>query len=96
MDQISGSRPLANLKKSLETTQQFDPARDEGVIRIFELSQKAVDLWDSSNNTLKRELLETLSLNHAVSDVSLCIIKRKSFDIVAERPKSKENRGDRT
>ena len=85
---------LADLKKSFETTQQFDPARGEGAIRIFELSQKAADLWGGSNNTLKRELLETLSLNRTVSDVSLCITKRKPFDILAERPKIEESRGD--
>jgi hypothetical protein len=58
------------------------------------LSQKASDLWGGSNTTLKRELLETLSLSRAVSDVSLCITKRKPFDILAERPKTSESRGD--
>ena len=87
---------LADLKKSLEIAQQFDPARGEGAIHIFELSQRASDLWGGSNNTLKRDLLETLSLNRTVSDVSLCITKRKPFDILAERPKIEESRGDRT
>jgi hypothetical protein len=42
---------LADLKKSLETAQQFDPARGEGAIHNFDLSQKAADLWGGSNNT---------------------------------------------
>jgi hypothetical protein len=66
-----------------------------GLTRIFDLSQKAADLWDGSNNTLKRELLEALSSNRTVSDVNLCITKRKPFDILTERPKSSESRGDR-
>ena len=87
---------LADLKKSFETARQFDPARGEDAIRIFELSQRAADLCGGSNNTLKRKLLETLSLNRTVSDVSLCVTKKKPFDILAERPKIEESRGERT
>jgi len=39
------------------------------------------------------ELLKTLSLNRT-SDVSLCITKRKPFDILTEQPKIEENRGN--
>jgi len=87
---------LADLKKLLETEQQFEPAKGEGAIQIFDFSQKAADLWEGSNNVLKCELLETLSLNRTVSDVSLCLIKRKPFDILAERPRIGISRGDRT
>jgi len=37
--------------------------------------------------------LKTLSLNH-ISDVSLCITKRKPFGILAERHKVEVNRGN--
>ena len=84
---------LTDLDQSIETVQKFDPARGEGVVQIFDFSQKAANLWESSNITLKRDLLETLSLNRAVSDVSLCITKRKPFDMLAEQPKFEKSRG---
>ena len=64
-------------------------------VLIFPHNQRAADLCGCSNNTLKRELLEILCLNRTVSDVSLCVTKKKPFDILAERPKIEENRRDR-
>ena len=69
----------------MKTAEQFDLARGEGAICIFDLSQKAANMWGCSNSTLKRELLEALSLNRSLSDVSLCVTKRKPFDILAEQ-----------
>ena len=86
---------VIELNNSIEAAQQYDPARGEGAIQIFDFSQKAADLWRSSNNAIKRDLLESLSLNRAVSDVSLFITKRKPFDILAERPIFEKSRGDR-
>ena len=87
---------LMDLIKSMETAEQFDPARGEGAICIFDLSQKAADMWGCSNSTLKRELLEALSLNRSLSDASLCITKRKPFDILAEQTILNKSRGDWT
>ena len=97
---------LSGIRRDSETITDYCADRAAGMIadalarkpdiRIFELSQKAADLWGGSNNTLKRELLETLSLNRNVSNVSLCITKRKPFDILAARPKIEKNRGERT
>ena len=84
---VSLKTKLAELDQSIETVQKFDPARGEGAVQIFDFSQKAVNLWEGSNTTLKRDLLETLSLNRVVSDVSLCLTKRKPFDMLAEQPK---------
>ena len=87
---------LSDLKKSVEATEQFDPTKGEGAICIFDLSQKAADIWGCSNSTQKRQLLEALSLNRSVSDVSLCVTKRKPFDILAEQTIFNKSRGDWT
>ncbi|MBM4103116.1 MAG: recombinase family protein [Planctomycetes bacterium] len=87
---------LATLTQSTENSRNFDLSKGNNAIQLFDFSQKAADLWRSSNNALKRDLLESLSLNRAVSDVSLCITKRKPFDILAKRPKFEKSRGDRT
>jgi hypothetical protein len=42
----------------------------------------------------RREILECVSLNRALSDVSLDLARRKPFDYLAERPFSKDGRGD--
>ena len=85
---------LATLTQSTENSRNFDPSKGDNAVQIFDFSQKAADLWRGSNNTLKRDLLESLSLNRAVSDISLCITKRKPFDILAERPKIEKSRGE--
>ena len=87
---------LEELSKSIESTQKFDPARNERVIEVFDFSQKAANLWEGSNIALKRDLLETLSSNRTVSDVSLCITKRKPFDALQKTANVKKSRADRT
>ena len=42
----------------------------------------------------KRTILECVSLNRTVSDVSLVLTKRKPFDFFAERPLFETTRGD--
>ena len=86
---------LATLAQSTENSRNFDPSKGDGAMQIFNFSQKATDLWHGSNNTLKRDLLESLSLNRTVSDVSLCITKRKPFDVLAEWPTFEKSRGER-
>ena len=61
---------------------------------IFDWSQQAADRWRDSNNGEKREILETVGLNRTLSDVSLCLVKRKPFDVLAERAFLKVGRGD--
>ena len=46
--------------------------------------QNAADLWRRSKIPQRREILCAVSLNRDVSDVSLCLTKRKPFDIAAE------------
>ena len=58
-------------------------------------SKKLVELWKRSNGDDKRELLECVSLNRTVSDVSLFLEKRKPFGYLAERPFFKDGRGGR-
>ncbi len=41
-------------------------------------------------------ILEALSLNRSLSNVSLCITKRKPFDVLAEQTILNKSRGDWT
>lgn len=86
---------LEEVERQLDEVDKFDPARGEAALATFEFSQNLVELWRGSNSAQKRELLEVVSLNRKVSDVSLVLIKRKPFDFLAERPFLKKSRGDR-
>ena len=81
--------------ESGEAASVFDPAQGQRVLETFDFSQRAAEEWRGSNNSRRREIIEAVSLNRAVSDVSLCVTKRKPFDILAERPSVTCGRGDR-
>ena len=83
----------AEVRESGEAAGTFDPAQGQHVLETFDFSQKAAEEWRGSNNARRREIIEAVSLNRAVSDVSLCVQKRKPFDILAERPSFVDGRG---
>ena len=65
-------------------------------VRLFDWSQRAADLWVGSNNTTRREILDSICLNRTVSNTSLVTEKRKPFDVFAEGLDSENSRGDKT
>ena len=80
----------------LERLGDCDPARGATALAVFGFSQRAADLWRGSNNAVRREILDSVYLNRALSDVTLVTTKRKPFDVLAERPFFKKSRGDST
>ena len=83
------------IERQADEAGQDDPQLAERALGLFDFSQNLVELWRGSNSAQKRELLEVVSLNRKVSDVSLVLIKRKPFDFLAERPFLKNSRGDK-
>ena len=71
-----------------------DPEQVDRVLRAFDFSQKAAEECRGSNNSRRREIIEARSLNRDASDATLCVQKRKPFDILAERPSLIDGRGD--
>ncbi|HRS70821.1 MAG TPA: hypothetical protein P5175_03120, partial [Anaerohalosphaeraceae bacterium] len=70
--------------------------RIKRILGIFEFSQNIEKYWRGSNSAEKRKLLEIVSLNRHLSDVSLCVEKRKPFDFLAKRLVLEKSRGDWT
>ncbi|HRS72705.1 MAG TPA: hypothetical protein P5175_12765, partial [Anaerohalosphaeraceae bacterium] len=68
--------------------------RIKRILGIFEFSQNIENYWRGSNSAEKRKLLEIVSLNRHLSDVSLCVEKRKPFEILSKTAKSEKSRGD--
>jgi hypothetical protein len=71
------------------------PTHGQMAVAVFDWAQRVADTWRGSNNALRREILDSVCLNRALSDVSLVTTKRKPFDVFAERLNSTDSRGDR-
>jgi hypothetical protein len=87
---------MGRVEESLAGANGYDPDAPERALALFDFSQNLVDLWRGSRSEVQREILECVTLNRTVSDVSLSMTKRKPFDFLAERPSFDFGRGDRT
>ncbi len=85
----------ADVEQQLCELPRQDLNQAENVLKAFNLSQNMVETWRRSNSLARRELLDCISLNRSLSDVSLYIVRRKPFDIFAERPFLENSRGER-
>lgn len=101
VDEVTFSAKTNELKaeaaktgESLDVVGDATPARGETALVLFDWSQQAADLWHGSNNSIRREILDSVCLNRTLSDVSLVTTKRKPFDVFAERPNLENSRGD--
>ena len=87
---------LAQVEQSLGEGPSLDPADVRATLAVFQVSQEIPQTWRGSKMLEKRRILETLSLNRILGDVSRVTEKRKPFDEVAERPEIQLNRGNQT
>jgi hypothetical protein len=70
------------------------PTRGETALALFDWTQRAADIWCGSNSAVRRQILDCVCLNRTLGDVSLCLVKRKPFDVLAEGPQIKNGRGN--
>jgi hypothetical protein len=87
-------RELDSVKVELDNEFEVNADFVELSEKMFDLTQNAAETWLGSNCTVRRELLEILSLNRELSDSSLLITWIKPFDALAEQPQTEDNRGD--
>ena len=85
---------LAGVDWSLAGLGDLQPADAEAALAVFDFSQKAAEIWRGSKMLEKREILETVSLNRTLGNLSLVTEKRKPFDILAERPQVQLSRAE--
>ena len=85
---------LREAQEALRRCGDMDARRGDKALALFDWSQQAADVWKGSKPARKREILEEVSLNRMLSDTTLCLEKRKPFDILAERPSIQLARGD--
>jgi hypothetical protein len=70
-------------------------ARGEMALALFDWTQRAADIWRGSNPAVRRQILDCVCLNRTLGDVSLCLAKKKPFDVFAEGLDLKNSRGER-
>lgn len=63
-------------------------------LSLVDFAHDAKKIYNGSKIAEKREILDLISLNRTLSDVSLALTKRRPFDYLAERPFLKNGRGD--
>lgn len=86
---------LAVLEASLTQVATAEPADVRAALAVFEFSQKIPEIWRGSKMLQKRRILETVSLNRRLGDISLELEKRKPFDELAKRLEIQLSRDDR-
>ena len=84
----------ATLSATLATCDDLVPEDVQTALGVFEFAQNAAQIWRRSNMLEKREILESVSLNRMLGDVTLVVQKRKPFDELAKRPFDTTSRED--
>lgn len=85
----------ARAEEALAQLGDVDPARAETALTLFDWTQNAVEIWRSSNNRVRREILDSICLNRTLTDVNLNATKRKPFDVLAEGLNCQNSRDDK-
>ena len=84
----------AQVGESLEQAAHVDAKYGEMALATFDFGQQAARRWRGSNFPTRRRILDCVSSNRTLSDVSLCVTKRKPFDVLAEGLSLIDGRGD--
>ncbi|MEZ6071170.1 MAG: recombinase family protein [Pirellulales bacterium] len=85
----------AKVDEALMQLGDVDPASAESLLALFDWTQDAAEIWLGSNIRTKGEIIESVCLNHTLTDVTLDTTKRKPFDVLAEGLTLQNSRGDR-
>jgi site-specific DNA recombinase len=85
---------MAKAEEALAQLGDTAPVRGETALALFDWTQRAADVWRGSNTAIRREILDCVCLNRILDDASLCLAKRKPFDVLAKGLELKNSRSD--
>lgn len=85
----------AHVAATLATCSDLGAEDVRTALGVFAFAQNAAEIWRGSTMGQKREILDSVSLNRLLGDVTLVVEKRKPFDELAKRPLDTSSRGDR-
>ena len=89
------SAQLNEVERALERCGDIDGSRGDIALAVFYWRRRAHEAWHGLKMPEKRAILDAISLNRTLSDVSLVTTKRTPFCYLAERPSISSTRGDR-
>ena len=102
VDQAIYQTKQTELKQAQADTQErierFSVAKpDQGklALKLFDFSQKAGEVYKSSKSEVRRQILTAVTSNRTLNVGSLCLTKRRPFDLLIEGPSTSFGRGDR-
>lgn len=85
----------ATVAATLATCGEVDAQDVRTALGVFQFAQNAAQIWRGSKMDQKREILDAVSLNRMLGDVTLVVEKRKPFDELAKRLSIQSSRDDR-
>ncbi|MHB1155861.1 MAG: hypothetical protein ACYC26_03375 [Phycisphaerales bacterium] len=77
---------LDDVHRQLDEADRFDPAFGQTALAVSDFSQNLPEIRRGSNSAQKRELLDVVSLNRKVSDVSLVLTKKSRSTFSSNGP----------
>ncbi|HEY3319180.1 MAG TPA: hypothetical protein VGP72_01735 [Planctomycetota bacterium] len=102
IDKATHDAKALEIQAELEQVQQARPETTTSIgelarvaANVIDLTQTAAERWRGSNWHGRRELLDILSLNRQLDEISLSVTWASPFDAFAEMADIKDGRGDR-
>lgn len=92
---VSLQGQISEVEKGIAACRDMESSSRDSAKKVFDFTQQAAEIWRGSKKAGKQRILRALSLNRTLSDISLCIEKRKPFSFVTERLPVLTSRGDR-
>ena len=83
------------VEEALQKAGAGEAERNQRALALFDWSQRAAEVSQGSNNSVRRRILDAVCLNRQMTDVTLVTTKRKPFDELPERLKNDFSRADR-
>ncbi len=75
---------LEEVERGLDEGNRVTEENGRLALTVFDFSQNLGGIWQSSNLATRKEILECVTSNRQLFATSLCLTKRKPFDILAE------------
>ena len=82
---VSLQGQIAEVEKGIAACRDMESSSRDSAKKVFDFTQQAAEIWHGSKKAGKQRILRAISLNRTLSDISLCIEKRKPFSFLTER-----------
>ena len=85
----------ADTQRRIEQLSVAKPDQGKLALKLFDFSQKAGEVYKSSKSDVRRQILTMVTSNRTIDVGSLCLTKRRPFDLLIEGPSASFGRTDK-